>query len=680
MASNFLAKLKTIPRFLMQNKKAAVLFLVFVLLISFTPLYSAHAYLPEKIGAGILQALADVVAFGLSFVFGIVQFFTGILPLTGAAFLNACVDMNFVVPLTPAHPQAAGTALMDAWQYTRGLANIILVIIFAWVAFATILRIKSYEIKTILPKLLIVGILINFIPVITGVIIDITNILTKYFAVKSKGAAQWLWKENPLYQTFSSWNSIKGTFTTSGAWTSRAAQGALGIVFNIISWGALLVYGLVFLARVAMIWLLVILAPLAWLGYLVPSGKRYWDMWWNQFILWSVVGIPMLFFLYLSGLILQKHMTACDINLDQMAGGGLSGFLENMTGQELTNLICNSRSFVVALIIMFVGLGISMTLMPKGAAGIVKQGKKATAWAQKKGLSMTREKMPKRIQDWAEKQASSKNVLNPKWGAGQTGAGGWMKRRMAGAVGLAASPINIARHKFGKAVGTMTSEAQRKAIAEAEKSVGSDATVAGIVERIRSAPDQATKIGLMNKLVKEGDLDDAMEAGLTEDEVKKARKMAKKYDMHKDIDSAMPQFAEDDMNEKLTAELAKPTAQQRYTDLEGAYKAELLGKMKPNRASQISDSVFEKDAAGKLKHQEIVDGMINKWSGSHMGNLLTVKGDIRSQMLEERIKELATAHGFIGPTAGMDYLKDKNKPLADWIEKSPGARGFFATI
>ncbi|MEK9180926.1 MAG: hypothetical protein AAB871_01690, partial [Patescibacteria group bacterium] len=100
----------------------------------------------------------------------------------------------------------------------------------------------------------------------------------------------------------------------------------------------------------------------------------------------------------------------------------------------------------------------------------------------------------------------------------------------------------------------------------------------------------------MNKLVKEGDLDDAMEAGLTEDEIKKARKMAKKYDVHKDIDSAMPQFAQDDMNEKLAAELAKPTAQQRYTNLEGAYQTELLGKMKPNRAAQISDSVFEKDA------------------------------------------------------------------------------------
>ncbi|MEK9180925.1 MAG: hypothetical protein AAB871_01685, partial [Patescibacteria group bacterium] len=78
-----------------------------------------------------------------------------------------------------------------------------------------------------------------------------------------------------------------------------------------------------------------------------------------------------------------------------------------------------------------------------------------------------------------------------------------------------------------------------------------------------------------------------------------------------------------------------------------------------------------------LKHQEIVDGMINKWSGSHMGNLLSVKGDLRSQMLEERIKQLATAGGF---TSDMDYLKAKNKPLADWIDKSPGARGFFANL
>ena len=425
--------------------------MVFVLLAGFLPLQTARADLTEKIASGVGKVLvgsADLISILLTIIFGVVQMITGVLPYTGAQFLNSCVDLNFVVPLTPSHPQAAtnAVALVQAWSYTRGLANILLVIIFAWVAFATILRIKSYEIKTILPRLLIVGILINFIPVITGVIIDITNILTKYFADKSSGAAQWFWKQNPLNNVFDSSN-LSSLVPGTGGWTGLATQGALGIVFNIISWGALIMYGLVFLARVAMIWLLVILAPIAWLGYLVPGGKRYWDMWWNQFILWSVIGIPMLFFLYLGGLILSNGMTACNINLNALTGtGGAGNVLEATMAQTMTGILCHSRGFIVALIVLFVGAGMSMTLMPKGAAGIVNQGKKAGTWMRKKGQDQALGRMLGSEKGQKLMQGAAGLNVKPKWGEGQKTAGGWFKRRMAGAVGLVASPLTAAVH------------------------------------------------------------------------------------------------------------------------------------------------------------------------------------------------------------------------------------------
>lgn len=363
------------------NKKLLALFVIFLIFASLVPLKFAQAGLVEKIINAILRvftATTDLLLGIYGIVFALVQMITGIFPAAGAELLNAVVNLNTSFPLTPAHPGLDPDHVLKAgFQFTRGLANIAFILILAWIAFATILRIRSYQVKTILPKLLIIALLINFIPVIMGVIVDIANILTQYFADRSRGAAQWLWKMNPFAAI--EWKDV----TSPGVGVGLVTQAQIGIFFNIISFGLLLGYALVFFMRIAILWLLSVLAPLCWLGYLLPAGKRFWNLWWNQFILWSFVGIPLLFFLYLSGLILQKGMTVCTINLGQY------GVLEGAITQTLAYALCNSYAPIVAIITLIAGAGISMTLMPKGAAGLVAQGKKAGTWLKKTTKAQT---------------------------------------------------------------------------------------------------------------------------------------------------------------------------------------------------------------------------------------------------------------------------------------------------
>jgi len=52
--------------------------------------------------------------------------------------------------------------------------------------------------------------------------------------------------------------------------------------------------------RYIAIWLLVILSPIAFICYILPITKKYFDQWWQQFINWSFIGVTCGFFLYLA--------------------------------------------------------------------------------------------------------------------------------------------------------------------------------------------------------------------------------------------------------------------------------------------------------------------------------------------------------------------------------------------
>ena len=61
------------------------------------------------------------------------------------------------------------------WKITRDLTNMFFVLILLVIAFATILRIETYGMKSLLPKLIIVALLINFSLVLAGVVFPSTN-------------------------------------------------------------------------------------------------------------------------------------------------------------------------------------------------------------------------------------------------------------------------------------------------------------------------------------------------------------------------------------------------------------------------------------------------------------------------------------------------------------------------
>ncbi|GAI48319.1 unnamed protein product, partial [marine sediment metagenome] len=95
------------------------------------------------------------------------------------AILGVVTSPGFI-SLSYTNP-AGNEFLAVGWALTRDLANIGFVIILVIIGLATALKIREYQWQKTLPLLIGIALLINFTPVILGLIVDASNIMMHFF-------------------------------------------------------------------------------------------------------------------------------------------------------------------------------------------------------------------------------------------------------------------------------------------------------------------------------------------------------------------------------------------------------------------------------------------------------------------------------------------------------------------
>jgi len=147
-------------KFLKKNKKNYFAIIVLAAGLIFTPLQTHASFLGDLIGGvggGALLFISDFVSTILSTFFGLIiyleaQIIDYLLSSNNFSFINAPI-------------------VKIGWTLTRDLANMLFILILLIIAFATVLRMESYGMKRLLPKLIMVAILINFSLVFAGFVI-----------------------------------------------------------------------------------------------------------------------------------------------------------------------------------------------------------------------------------------------------------------------------------------------------------------------------------------------------------------------------------------------------------------------------------------------------------------------------------------------------------------------------
>ncbi|MFZ1801417.1 MAG: hypothetical protein WAW62_01515 [Candidatus Saccharimonas aalborgensis] len=192
--------------------------------------------------------------------------------------------------------QSSGT--YEAWQQFRNYANAAFVLAFLIIIFSQIsnIGISNYGIKKLLPKIIVAAILVNVSYYVCQLAVDISNLLgysfsnfTNSIAVKigtpdiGSGSNTWL-------------DRIGGILAMVGL--GVAAIALLLSISTPVVLAALLALAmtvLILIGRQALIILLIVISPLAFVAYLLPNTENWFKKWYKLFstllLLFPIVAI-----------------------------------------------------------------------------------------------------------------------------------------------------------------------------------------------------------------------------------------------------------------------------------------------------------------------------------------------------------------------------------------------------
>lgn len=469
-------------------------------------------------GESLSGLVLEIVAPVIYIIFYVIMWIGYAVAWVGVDVINITLSplvMNQVLDIS------TGSSLYQAWSIFRDIANLLFILILLLVAFGTIFQSGDYNIKKSLPKLILVAFLINFSAMITGVIIDFTNILmfgiVKMMCTGNPSSCTQdfmkpLWEGviNPIFDRY----SMAQGFLFGGF--KSAAQIAIAAIYMLIFGLVLIALGIFFLIRIAAFAILIVLSPLAFFGEVVSSLNSISKKWWDNLWEYAFFGPIAVLLLYVSGIMMQNT-----INVD------MSVFTSNPNMSWLQTDISMIISQIIPLIFLFAIIPITRSMGIAGANAVM--GTVVTGGAAFAGDVANR---------WLARGAGVNRGFN-KDGSKQTGIKGWLNRGYSKArhISAYASPgaikraykaqtanqehdYDVARAKIQDRLGWkrpgVVSEAKNVAEAEAHRQLGE--------MNIKNTDEMVTKLSLaiadgnagliaeiMRSLAVNGDINDALD-------------------------------------------------------------------------------------------------------------------------------------------------------------------------
>ncbi|MFA5830281.1 MAG: hypothetical protein WC878_00450 [Candidatus Paceibacterota bacterium] len=201
------------------------------------------------------------------------------------------------------------------WVVCRDVANTFFIFILLYIAIMTIIGQLGGNLKSFLSTLIVVALLINFSMFITRFVVDVGNIFAIEFystfpltgdtgtcpPVHFKGIEEHCISagfQNALFQPLI---EIIGNINMGASFTVKAVAIAFAglelLVINFI----FLIASFFLLGRVVAIWILMILAPLAFFSHILPFFKgKIWGPWLSHLISQTFFPAIFLFFVYIA--------------------------------------------------------------------------------------------------------------------------------------------------------------------------------------------------------------------------------------------------------------------------------------------------------------------------------------------------------------------------------------------
>lgn len=202
------------------------------------------------------------------------------------------------------------SAVFLVWQAMRNLTNIVFIIFSLIVIYSQITGagISNYGVKRVLPRLIIAVMLVNLSYFICSIAVDVSNIIGSSIGGWLGGIQDSIITKNVnLAKSINavSWSEFTRALTAGGAFLGVAITAYSGVtsvfwavVLALIGAIISLAIGLVTISlRQALVVILIMISPLAFVAYLLPNTEKWFEQW-KKLLFQMLFFYPMFAFLF----------------------------------------------------------------------------------------------------------------------------------------------------------------------------------------------------------------------------------------------------------------------------------------------------------------------------------------------------------------------------------------------
>lgn len=615
--------------------------------------------------------------------FGLVFWTTNKLTYFGGMFFNAAIFFSLS---GQAFDTTQNSLISTGWKATRDFANLFFIFIILYIAIATILQLSGYGSKSLLIKVIIIALFINFSLTVTKVVIDASHVLAWefYSKIDVSGGGQYLIADEDesgikIKEDIGLTEEEKGKKDLSAVFMAgfnpqklvggQAQQdkqkkilndGAgveatlmdiiliylLASILNLVAAFILFAGGILFIIRVVVLWFVMILAPLAFVGMILPGKMAgFAKTWWDKLFSQSFFAPAFLFLFYLVTVMIN------------------SKFLQNMIASSKEASPGYGDTLVVIFhFIIIVGLTIGCLIIAQqmgahGANIMAGWGKKLQGVAQGY-VGRGAAHYPRKLTGYAGKKVA-------------TSEGKWAKtlRFIPGAARL----------------GAYAASQNRAKIAEAQKSLDkyNDKEIQNMLGNITGKVMPFTRAAMIQELTKRKELKETLPQY-----IEGAKGTMKRYGMKTgDIDKLRPDLVKGNVGEyvsNLEKEAQKDPAKK--TQYAGVFKKieeyqktgdrnlqkelqrmadeaaqeTVIKKIKSSDIEAVGDQLYESDALIK---------MAMKYFGSSHAQKIIEKGGIAAEKFFGELVKLGDNYEDVAEKLERNF---NNRSLAAWANSFSG--------
>ncbi|MBW6441070.1 hypothetical protein K0B03_03500 [Patescibacteria group bacterium] len=354
-----------------RNFKKYFLLVIILMIVILLPEGQAHANaILDYIVDGLIHPvdrLISIIYMLLSAILNIGLLISTLWVMFGAWLVDVAMSPMLYVGQgpTPGPPLPGilnSATIQLGWTTVRDMCNMFFMFFFLLAAFGTIVGNKSFNVKSLLPKIVISMFLINFSKEITFLVIDVSQLFMYEIGSWMTDFGSGSGSLTNIVHSFNNeidFLSLKNTFKV---WTfNDVVQVAFALIYSLVLGAVYVMLAIFLFIRLVSFTILIILSPFAFLSIALPSMSKHATRWWSELLKWAIFGPAFMFFVYLSAMMANEFVG--NANLYGPAAPSELGFL----GAGLYRVVMAS----IPLLILMMAPQVASELGVKGSSQIV---------------------------------------------------------------------------------------------------------------------------------------------------------------------------------------------------------------------------------------------------------------------------------------------------------------------